>query len=216
MNPFGSPITDQTLKQMSKYRGKEITQEDRAREAMRLIHAEDKNISALEYVLGLKSDYGNGVCTLCLVYNGTGDTLEVVEKKDWLGYVYKENPPNSFQNGQWLAFLHAHPTAQAYGSEAARVYRGKNIKGEVRDYMIAWCTPWSTTQNSAYTEVREEGHFPQYWDYIKSSLLERANKITVDDTSDKNCASAVSIGGITSPEFIAILKHKFSPEPAKK
>lgn len=63
----------------------------------------------------------------------------------------------------------------------------------------------------AYTEVREKDHFPQYWSYIKG-LLEKAEKITTDET-DKNCASAVGIGGLTSPEFIAILKHKFSPRP---
>ncbi|KNA14381.1 hypothetical protein SOVF_107900 [Spinacia oleracea] len=197
---------------MSKYRGKEITREDRAREAMRLIHAEDKNISALQHVLNLKSKYGNGVTILCLVYNGTGDTLKLVEEKDWSGYIYNEQPPRSFQNGQWLAFLHAHPTSQAVGTEAARVYRGNNVKGEVRDYMIAWSTPWGPNfQNSVYTEVREKDHFPQYWSYIRD-LLQKAEKITVDET-DKKCTSAVSIGGVTSPEFIAILKHRFSPEP---
>lgn len=62
-----------------------------------------------------------------------------------------------------------------------------------------------------YTEVREKNHFPPYWAYIRD-LLRKAEKITVDET-DKKCTSAVSIGGITSPEFIAILKHRFSPEP---
>ena len=64
----------------------------------------------------------------------------------------------------------------------------------------------------AYTEVRGENHFPQYWSHIKDSLLEKAGKITVDEF-DKLCTSYASIGGITSPEFIAILKHNFTPEP---
>ncbi|WOG95424.1 hypothetical protein DCAR_0414743 [Daucus carota subsp. sativus] len=212
MNPFGVPITDKTLQEMSEYRDKEITQEDRAREAMRLIHAEDKNLNALQHALNLKARYGTGVSTLCLVYNGTGDTLQQVQQIDWYGYIYNEQPPRSFENGQWLAFLHAHPTAQSRGCEAARVYRGKNVKGEVRDYMIAWSTPWGPSyQNSAYTEVRGEDHFPKFWSYIRG-LLANAEKITTDET-DKNCTSAVGIGGVTSPEFIAILKHKFSPEP---
>lgn len=177
-----------------------------------MIHAEDKNLDALKYVLGLKADYGDGVTTLCLVYNATGDKLELASEIDWLGYVYKQQPPRSFENGQWLAFLHAHPTSQAYGCEAARVYRGHNVKGEVRDFMVSWSTPWGTTQNSAYTEVREQDHFPDKWDYIKDNLLEKANKITRDN-SDPDCKSAVSIGGVTSPEFIAILKHNFSPIP---
>ncbi|KAL1818561.1 hypothetical protein ACET3Z_013430 [Daucus carota] len=212
MNPFGVAITDETLRQMAKYRNRTITQEDRAREAMRLIHAEDKNLNALQHVLDLKDKYGSGVSTLCLVYNATGNTLQLVDQKDWLGYVYNEQPPTSFENGQWLAFLHAHPSSQALGCEAVRVYRGQNVHGEVRDYMIAWSAPWGPDyQTSAYTEVREKDHFPQYWSYIKG-LLEKAEKITTDET-DKNCASAVGIGGLTSPEFIAILKHKFSPQP---
>jgi hypothetical protein len=150
MNPFGVPITDETLKAMSRYKGKTITQEDRAREAMRLINSEDKNLNALNHALTLKSSYGDGVSTLCLLYNATGDALEIVDdqKKDWSGYVYKEEPPRSFDNGQWLAFLHKHPEPQAIGCEAARVYRGKNIKGDVRDFLVAWSTPWGSTQNS--------------------------------------------------------------------
>lgn len=148
MSVFGTPITDQTLKQMSRYKGKIITQEDRAREAIRLIQAEGKNISTLKYVLNLKTAYGDGVTTLCLIYNATGDVLELTVKKDWLGYVYGQEPPRSFENGQWLAFLHAHPTSEAYGCEAARVYRGKNKEGEVRDFMFAWSTPWGRIENS--------------------------------------------------------------------
>ncbi|KMT03984.1 hypothetical protein BVRB_8g186900 [Beta vulgaris subsp. vulgaris] len=194
------------------YKGKIITQEDRAREAIRLIQAEGKNISTLKYVLNLKTAYGDGVTTLCLIYNATGDVLELTVKKDWLGYVYGQEPPRSFENGQWLAFLHAHPTSEAYGCEAARVYRGKNKEGEVRDFMFAWSTPWGRIENSAYTEVREKDHFLQYWDYVKEQKLEKANKITKDE-SDQYCASAVSIGGLTSPECIAIFRHKFSPMP---
>ncbi|XP_058764397.1 23 kDa jasmonate-induced protein-like [Vicia villosa] len=214
MSAFGVPITDETLKAMSRYKGKTITQEDRAREAVRLIHSEDKNLNALNHALTLKFNYGDGVSTLCLLYNATGDTLEIVDgqKQDWHGSVEKEEPPRSFDNGQWVAFLHTHPTSEAYGCEAARVYRGKNIKGDVRDFMVAWSTPWGSIQNAAYTEVRERDHFPPHWDYIKVQKLEKAGKITKDET-DEYCASTVSIGGITSPEFIAILQHKFSPLP---
>uniref|UniRef100_A0A7C9DCB8 Uncharacterized protein n=2 Tax=Opuntia streptacantha TaxID=393608 RepID=A0A7C9DCB8_OPUST len=151
MNPFGTPITDETLKAMPQYIGKDITQEDRAREAMRLIHAEDKNINALSHAVDLKHDYGNGVSTLCLIYNATGGPLQLVDKNDWYGQVYKEEPPRSFDNGQWLAFLHVHPTSQAIGSEAARVLRGSTVDGDVRDYMVAWCTRWGAAENNVST-----------------------------------------------------------------
>lgn len=88
---------------------------------------------------------------LCLIYNATGDTLELVENQDWSGYAYKEEPPLSFENGQWLAFLHVYPHAQPHwpsGSEGARVYRGKNINGEVTDFLVAWRTLWASLCNS--------------------------------------------------------------------
>ncbi|KAF2933295.1 hypothetical protein DAI22_04g072200 [Oryza sativa Japonica Group] len=216
MSTFGVPITDETLEAMSRYAGKSISQVDRAREAMRLIHAEGKNLDALQHALGLKASYGDGVSAMVLVYNATGAALELVDGEggtmDWYGYVYHEQPPASFQNGQWLAFLHAHPTAQSIGCEAARVFRGRDVDGQVRDFMVAWSLPWSATQNSAYTEVREKDHFPNYWGYIKEEKLEKAGKICTDQT-DKNCASTVSVGGCTSSEFIAVLQHKFGPLP---
>lgn len=117
---------------------------------MRLIHAEDKHLSALNHALDLKNSYGNGVTAMFLIYNATGDTLEQLEdqKVDWLGNVSTEEPPASIQNGQWITFIHAHPTAQAVGSEAARVFRGHDITGQVRDYMVAWFVRWDSIPNS--------------------------------------------------------------------
>ncbi|KAF7012961.1 hypothetical protein CFC21_027099 [Triticum aestivum] len=212
---FGVPINDDTLKLMSRYTGKKITQEDRAREAMRLIHAEDKHLSALNHALDLKNShgiFGIGVTAMVLIYNATGDTLvlQVVEQqKDWSGEVARElsffHPTVSFQNGQWIAFVHMDSTE----SEAARVFRGRDITGQVRDYMVAWSVSWSRRTNSAYTEVREKEHFPKLWDHYKG-LLEKAGKVTRDQT-DEYCASTISVGGYTSSEVIAVLQHKFSP-----
>ncbi|XP_074272359.1 23 kDa jasmonate-induced protein-like [Silene latifolia] len=213
MNPFGAPITNATLAPMKRYRGKTITQEDRAREAMRLIQAGNKNMNALNHALSLKADYGDGVSTLILIYNASGDTLEIVEdqKMDWLGSVYKEEPPRTFENGQWLGFVHVHPTSQSLGSKGARVFRGKTVDGQVCDYMVAWCAPWHRKyDNSAYTEVREKDYFPQEWNHIKTNLLEKANKISKDERH-QYCVSTVSIGGLTTCEFVAILNHKFTP-----
>ncbi|KAL9236726.1 hypothetical protein vseg_011361 [Gypsophila vaccaria] len=206
MSAFGAPITDETLKQMSKYKGKTIGQADRAREAMRLIQAESKNIKALNHTLELKADYGDGISTLCLIYNATGYRLELVSDliQDWHGSVYKEEPASSFENGQWIAFLHTHPTG-FYGCEAARVYRGKDIAGHVRDYLVSWFIPYTGGSNSAYTKVG-----PQDGVKPNEDALVSAKKITIDE-SDQNCKSTVSIGGASSAELIAILEHKFEP-----
>jgi len=223
MNPFGKPITNETLMPMLRYRRRSgtITQEDRAREAMRLIQEDMKNMEALNHALDLKAEYGSGVSTLVLIYNATGDTLEIVKEQsmDWLGCVYKEETPHTFENGQWVSFLHVRPTgptAKELGSEGARVVRGKTIDGQVCDYLVAWFVPWlspallNTPKNAAYTEVREKDHYPQHWNYIKSGLLERGKKFAKDE-SHQYCSSTVSIGGHTTSELVVILKHKFSP-----
>ncbi|KAK9681830.1 hypothetical protein RND81_10G030600 [Saponaria officinalis] len=202
MSAYGAPITDETLKRMSKYKGKTIGQQDRAREAMRMIQAESKNIKALNHALALKSDYGDGISTLCLIYNATGSKLELVSdlSQDWHGSVYKEESAQSFENGQWIAFLHTHPTG-FYGCEAARVYRGVNVVGDVRDYLVSWFIPYT---GGANTVGSEDGARPN-----EQALLD-ATKVTIDET-DEYCKSTVSIGGYSSAECIAVLQHKFEP-----
>lgn len=140
MNPFGNPIGDETLEQMSGYRGKKITQQDRAREAMRLIHSEEKNLKALQHALELKSSWGKGASAMVLIYNATGGTLKMEGQMDWNGRTHHDHPPLSFENGQWVSFLHV--GGLELTSEAARVYRGCNVSGQVRDYVIAWDVPW--------------------------------------------------------------------------
>ncbi|KAL9236755.1 hypothetical protein vseg_011389 [Gypsophila vaccaria] len=206
MSAYGAPITDETVKRMSKYRDRTVGQRDRAREAMLMIQAESKNIRALNHTLSLKQDYGDGISTLCLIYNATGSRLELVQDltQDWHGSVYKEEPARSFDNGQWIAFLHTHPTG-FYGCEAARVYRGTNVVGDVRDYLVSWSIPYTGGSNSAYTKVGpKNGVKPNEY------ALLHAKKVTIDET-DSHCKSTVSIGGASSSEFIAILEHKFQP-----
>lgn len=210
MNPFGLPITEETLKQMSRYQGRVITQVDCAREAMRLIHAESKNLHALNYAWELKRSYGNGVSTLVLVYNATGASVTLEQRQDWLGYVYSREPPRDVHNGQWIAFLHVHPTAQALGSQAARVFRGQDVNGRTRDFLVAWSIPWNDVPTSAYTEIGNANQFTNRWGNVRTSL---SNAKRITRAKDQNCASTVSIGAYTTSECIAVLQHQFSPLP---
>lgn len=210
MTTFGVPITDETLQQMSQYRDRDrpVRQDDRAREAMRLIHAEGKNLSALQHVVDLKKAYGAGVAALVLVYNATGSRLDLVSSQDWSGYVYHEQPPSSFENGQWIAFLHGHPNAQAVGSEAARVYQGTNSADQVCDFLVSWSINWGGAQNSAYTEVRAQRNYARDWEYAKV-FLEDAGKNTRD--TDRFSTTTISVGGYTTSEVVAVLSSNFRP-----
>ena len=146
-NVFGIPITDETLKAMPKYEGKEITRYDRAYEAMNMKNDGGKDKEASNYVWNLKNDYGDGTSTLCLFYNATGDTIDLVKSHNWYGHLYKVPYPQTIANGQWAAFLHVKPdwpNSSCDGSAAGVVYRGKNAQGYKYDYMCSWHTPWWT------------------------------------------------------------------------
>lgn len=141
-NCFGAVVDNYKLDEMVRYVGKPKRQEDRAREAVNLVNEDSKNDKASRYVQGVKDWYGNGVSTLCLVYNATGGTLRYVADRDWYGYIARTPYPAEIGNGQWAAFLHVHNTGASSGSEGAVVYRGGNGNGEERDVLLGWSTPW--------------------------------------------------------------------------
>lgn len=214
MSPFGAVITPETLKYMSKYQGREITQVDCAREAMRLIHAEDKNLQAENSAWELKKKFGNGVSTMVLVYNATGASLSLVDDgQDWMGSVYSSPIPDTFHNGQWIAFLHVKPGSLARGSQAARVFRGRDVDGRTRDFVVAWYIPWDNIPTRAYTEIGSENYFKTRWSSVKTSL---GHSRRVTRAKDENCASTVSIGGYTTAFCIAVLQHQFQPLPEER
>ncbi|CAL4985349.1 unnamed protein product [Urochloa decumbens] len=212
-NPFGAAITEQTVKSLSYYSEQEkITQVDCAREAMRFIHAEDKNLSALEYAWELKGRYGRGISTLVLVYNATGARVTLEQGgPNWHGQNFGLQPPRSFQNGQWIAFLHISGQGLLVGSEAARVFRGRDVNGRTRDFMVGWSI-LSSGANNAYTEIGNENYFSNRWSTVRRSL-QQAKGIT--RAKDETCASTISIGGFNTSECIVVLQHQFSPLPAE-
>ncbi|KAK9734187.1 hypothetical protein RND81_04G121300 [Saponaria officinalis] len=209
MSGYGVAVTKETLEKLDRYKGKTIGQEDVAREAIRFIHAGNKNMNALRHTLELKQEYGAGIATLCLIYNATGSRLELVPdlSQDWVGSIHKEEPARSFENGQWISFMHTSSYFNPLScSEGARVYRGTNSDGQVRDYLVSWFIPHADDgKRSAYTKVgSKDGAKPD------QSALENAKKVTIDDT-DKYCKSSMTIGGYITSECIAILEHKYGP-----
>ncbi|KAK1309868.1 hypothetical protein QJS10_CPA08g00129 [Acorus calamus] len=129
-NVFGNPITNSTLEGMPEYNGKTITRTDRAHVALNMKNAADKDVNARQYVENLKARWGNGVSTLCLLYNATGDTVTFVTSHDWHGHIGPGPYPTAMANGQWGAFLHVKTSGAATGSSAAVVYHGMNGAGK--------------------------------------------------------------------------------------
>ncbi|GLT95608.1 hypothetical protein SLE2022_132810 [Rubroshorea leprosula] len=178
-NVFGNPITDEALKGNPKH-----------------------------YVEELKKQWGNGVSTLCLVYNATADTVKFVSSHDWSGQLGPAPYPSEIANGQWGAFLHVKRDKIPEGSNAAVVYRGKNEIGSECDWMVAWDNPLNkvSSVNKVYTEIRGVNHFHDKWGYISDNILKKMSKTVLyhQDTSN-GCRSTCSIGDYTSSIFEAVL-----------
>nr|XP_004303768.2 PREDICTED: 23 kDa jasmonate-induced protein-like [Fragaria vesca subsp. vesca] len=190
-------MTDSTVRAISGCADLEITAVDRARAA---INMRDSN--ARTYVENLKKQWGNGVSTLCLVYNATGNTINYVRDHNFHGHIGPAPYPVKIENGQWGAFLHVKTSGAAAGSEAAVVYRGSNGQGTDCDLMMAWCNPWRRQRfdNSVWVKTREVDHFARYTPAKWQSLYKKLD-VTRYHHSDswKGRLSIISTGSDTSP-----------------
>jgi len=207
-NTFGQPVDDSMLDTMPRYAGQPKTREDRAREASNLIDSNGKHSSAMDYVNLKKAQYGNGVTALCLVYNATGEKITLHADHDWYGHIGPASPyPSVILNGQWGAFLHVHPTAEAVGSTAAVVYGAKNKNGSPRDILLAWDVPWGLGSNKAFADIAVEGVFPNQWSAEETALSNSDKSLFVDKFGSR---VEVQMGNGTSPTFTAKLSTLFS------
>ncbi|KAF3449313.1 hypothetical protein FNV43_RR10041 [Rhamnella rubrinervis] len=204
-NVFGKAITDSTLQTMPEYRGKEITASKRSHVALKLVNADNKLVNARTFLKNLKGRYGNGVSTLCLIYNATGGTMENAGNINWFGQMFRESPyPDKIENGQWVAFLHVHDYEAAAGSIAATVYRGRNASGTVCEWMLSWYNSWD--DHRVYTEIQEDGHFAQnHWTYIYN-LLKNHQGPNCTDTKLGCMSSVTGTGDGTSLMFEGVMK----------
>ncbi|XP_047061288.1 23 kDa jasmonate-induced protein-like [Lolium rigidum] len=209
-NCFGEEVDIFKLDTMTRYVGKEKKREDLAREASRLSNEDGKSDKATKYVRDLKAWYGNGVTTLCLIYNQTGDTLRFVDTVDWFGYIGQTPYPTEIGNGQWASFLHVKRSGVSSGSMAGIVYRGKDKDGRERDFMLGWSSPWGAFyRNKAYCEVGNVGSFSSRWDDLYRRV---SNAAYTWDAKDNGRSSVhASIGAPSSSLFIAYVETPFGP-----
>ncbi|KAL9236730.1 hypothetical protein vseg_011365 [Gypsophila vaccaria] len=205
-NPFGDLVDNEKLDEMTRYNGKPKTQEDRAREAMRVQTGVGYE-EARKYVDGVKEFYGSGASTLCMIFNGTGEPLYYVDDHDWYGNVGRTPYPTQIGNGQWVSFLHVHTTGATSGSEAAVIYRGKQKDGISQDFMLAWSTPFGIWyKNKAYCEMRDVGKSSS-WD----DIYDRTNDSEYTDKVDRDgMLIKVSTASGSSPVYTAILSTPYS------
>ncbi|KAL9236739.1 hypothetical protein vseg_011374 [Gypsophila vaccaria] len=198
-NPFGELINDEKLDKMERYKGKPKTQEDRAREAMR-VQTGVAYEEARKYVDGQKESYGTGASVQCMIYNATGETLYYVGDYDWYGHLGRTPYPAQIGNGQWASFLYVHSTNEPSGCQAAVKYNGKQKNGDISDFTLAWSTAFSAT--NAYCEMRAVGQGSS-WEDIYDRTNNSDDNDKVDDDGILIEVSIVYEG--PSPVFTALL-----------
>lgn len=176
MSVVGSVVDDAFVKSLPEYSDKTtITAKDRSDVAWKKYG--DSHGDALTAVQKFKTEYGDGVSTMCTVYNAryiyllkylsgnSGYPMLFSKEHNYHGHIDKYGYPATIQNGQWGFFLHVHPSGAAVGSEAAVVY---TIQGPNTDVLAMWENPYSG-DNRAYGEVREKEHWPGTgtWEYME-------------------------------------------------
>ncbi|XP_057972369.1 23 kDa jasmonate-induced protein-like [Malania oleifera] len=164
---FGNPITDATLKGMSKYAGKSISQKDKAIVAKQ--NKEEGNPTLQQHVQNLTKGLGvnTGVFTICLVHNLTGDTVTYVTSHVW-DVPAKYPSCKDIENGQTAVFM------QNKTKGTAVVYRGKNSQRDECDFMLAWYNVQSDSKsvNKVYAEIKKAQSYDDdtVWDGIFKQL----------------------------------------------
>lgn len=95
---------------------------------------------ALNRVNGMKEEFGNGVCTLLMMYNATGCRLTKADDDDHSGKIWKYKYDDVIENGQWSVVLHVKSSFGLAGSTACIGYE---LEGRNQVLVVAWDTPYS-------------------------------------------------------------------------
>lgn len=200
---YGVPIDDDFLRTLPEYKNKTtLTAKDRSTVALQQKFVyRDQAIKRLDE---LKSDFGDGVSTLCLVYNATGDTITCHDTQSWKGHFYKQSPENSFENGQWSIFMHVKPSVLPEGCTGAVIYRTK----QHADVFLGWQNPWTPGYDtSCWAECRAWDHwwgtgsksFMEHllYDKARSTHEDSSNgykaNISMGDSTTSYCEAAISL-----------------------
>lgn len=146
-------------------------------------------------VNNMKSNYGNGVSTLIIVYNGTKTDLKLIQYQSKHGHWSDDNPGvSTIPAGKYAAMLHVHTSGAATGSQAYMVYAqpNKNYKPDGDDakddssntvylqrFCCAWDTPYSGT-NSFGIDTCSPGTAIENPEALEDKYSDKSAVATVD------------------------------------
>ena len=153
----------------------------------------------------LKKDYGNGVSTRIIIQNDTAASLSLVHQHSYHGGPYSESPfPNEIGPGQDGLALHVHSSGAAVGSMGCAVYRVKKEDKSEVDVFLGWDTPWGSSQNRVYVEVRDTGHWPKVgsWKLMKTLIDDKGDYASSNHEHGIKINASIAKGTTSLADFV--------------
>ncbi len=162
MTIVGTPV-DKQLFQLQPGNGNiEPTPADLADLARTLQNDVDRGEAAKTLLNQYKQEAGDGISTLIMIFNGTGQELSFLGNYDDSGHIGKYPYDTEIANGQWSAVLHVKTSGAAVGSVANVAYQASGG----RAFVIGWSVPFIGSSTSRVTD-----HTAKDFQERKSKLL---------------------------------------------
>lgn len=206
----GKLIDNMDVKSYPRYKDQDITPYVLSQVALQQWTSVNSNGETLQQeaarkLSSMKKDYGQGICTLVMIFNASGETLTFQDHQDWSGAWGKYTPDRTIGNGQVMIFLHT-KTFMFRGSEGSLIYRGTSGL----DFLFAWDTPyWGS--NKVYVSDNVNDYWPnnESWDKVKSKLETSASSSFYDSNTNDSFSIFAGIGEQnTSPIANFSIKRK--------
>ena len=198
-------IIDKTYVQEQNPNITTVTQADLASAALQAQSANQAN--ARGTLNSYKQEYGEGVCTLVMIYNATGAPLGFRSNADSSGHIGKYPFDSTIENGQWSVFLHVHTSGTAGGSIGALGYDIQD-GGMQPVAVIGWNNPLngsSTALGDCWSSV---GYTDTPWDTVFNLTENGGASGPGNATGTKyGYAAPYSIGQTSSPILQVVVQQ---------
>ena len=117
----------------------------------------------LDNLNAMRTEFGNGVCTMISIANLTGADMKLVRVKNFHGSPSRKfPPPSSIGPGQVGAFIHGKAKLATTGSKAAVIYTAETASGENMYVLLAFDSSFIIHKDRhVYTDVKNEDNWPR-------------------------------------------------------
>jgi len=147
----------------AKVMGEDSSPKNLAKMATKVQTSADREKAATKMVNTMKTEYGDGISSLILIYNATGYPLNFYQNANYSGRMSKYQPDDLIQNGQWGCFLHVKSSGTMTGSCGVVSYK----MDETNLFWFFWSTPYSGENTAEVQGYPVKVWNEKSWGYIE-------------------------------------------------